>query len=299
MKTRLIALVVLLCMVFSAAPAAQAEQIPPAYPVPEYVTWLLNIARSELGYTEKPDGTTKYGEWVNNPQAQWCAEFLCWSVDQVDQAYQTNLLKNIYPLYGATNIGLNWFLREGRYLARSGFVNAWGSQWYLADGEPIAANSYVPQPGDWVFFSYTPSGDTTHVAMVEFCSREADGLVKVHVLEGNNPDKVQQAVYDITDWRILGYGTVHDVAGIVLRGGNEGTQVKRLQEKLVILNLLTDADVTGTYSQRTSDAVRAFQSRENQTATGIANRQTQLAINAAVDKQLNERNQYWVVDNSR
>lgn len=298
MKARFSICVLVLCLVYSLAFAAGEERIAPSYPVPEYVQQLLEVAHNELGYTEKPDGTTKYGAWYNDPGAEWCAEYLCWSVDQVDKIHQTSLLKNIYPLYGATNIGLNWFLKEGRYVARKGFVNDWGSQWYVKDGEPIAANSYIPQPGDWAFFSYTPSGDTTHVAMVEYCTRSPEGTVKVHVLEGNMPDKVQQNVYDISDWRILGYGTVHDVAGIVLRAGNEGVHVKRLQEKLVLLDLLPETEVSGRYGQKTADAVRAFQTRENQAATGIANRQTQLAIDQAVDKRLMERNQYWVVDNS-
>lgn len=297
MKARFTVVLLALCLVFPLAFAKAQEPVAPAYPVPTYVQQLLEVARNELGYTEKPDGTTKYGTWYNNPQSEWCAEYLCWSVDQVDQIHKTSLLKNIYPLYGATNIGLNWFLKEGRYVSRKGFVNDWGSQWYIKDGEPIAANSYIPQPGDWVFFSYTPSGDTTHVAMVEYCTLGADGLVKVHVLEGNMPDKVQQNVYDISDWRILGYGTVHDVAGIVLRGGNEGVLVTRLQEKLALIDLLLESEITGRYGQKTADAVRAFQTRENQTATGIANKQTQLAIDEAVAKRLTERNQYWVVDN--
>ncbi|MBQ8535908.1 MAG: hypothetical protein IJ461_00675, partial [Clostridia bacterium] len=73
------------------------EVIPPAYPVPDYVEKLLAVAAEEVGYEEKK-GYTKYGEWAGDPYTQWCAEFLCWCVDQVDQRYGTELLKKVYPL---------------------------------------------------------------------------------------------------------------------------------------------------------------------------------------------------------
>lgn len=297
MKGRAVALVWALCLIlFPLSVCAGGEQrLAPEWPVPDYVKKLLSVAAEELGYTEKRDGTTKYGQWVNDPQAQWCAEYLCWSVDQTDKRYETGLLKTIYPLYSATNTGLNWFLREGRYVARKGFVNGWGSQWLTGSDTAMEPNSYVPQPGDWMFFSYTPSGDTTHVAMVEYCTKDAAG-VKVHVLEGNNPDKVQRAQYDIGDWRILGYGTVHDVADLVLRSGNEGKKVRSLQEKLNLVGLLAAESVTGLYGQNTADAVRGFQIEKGLTPTGIANRATQRQLDAHVEQWKNSHNEYWIVD---
>lgn len=284
----------LLLLLAPGARAAGETRIPPQYPVPQYVTLLLSVASAEVGYQEGRDGTTKYGQWVKNPAAQWCAEYLCWSVDQTDQRYGTGLLKNIYPLYGASNIGLNWFLSQGRYVARTGFINGWGSQWLRGVDAQMEANSYVPQPGDWVFFSYTPSGDTTHVAMVEYCTM-GDAGVRVHVLEGNNPDRVQRAVYAIDDWRILGYGTVHDVADVVLRSGSEGAKVRALQERLILLGLLPPEGVTGAYGPQTADAVYAFQAEHGLTPTGIANRSTQLLIAEKAEQWKDSHNEYWIV----
>ena len=300
MKARKLAVLLLLCIfcVTSVPAQDEAEILKPAWPVPQYVEQLLEVATGELGIAEKPDGTTKYGEWANNPAAQWCAEYLCWSVDRTDILFGTGLLEHIYPLYGASNTGLNWILREGRYVARTGFVTGWGSQWFRGVDAGMETNAYIPQPGDWVFFSYTPSGDTTHVAMVEYVMRGAQGATNVHVLEGNNPDKVQRAVYALNDWRILGYGTVHDVADIVLRMGNESAKVTKLQSNLAVLGLLSAGDITGMYSQRTSDAVKSFQMQENMAVTGIANRQTQLRLEENVAKWLREHNEPWVVDNA-
>ena len=75
---------------------AEEEQIPPAWSVPDYVERLIEVASGEVGYTED-HGRTKYGEWAGDPSAQWCAEFQCWCVDQVDQRWGTKLLRNVYP----------------------------------------------------------------------------------------------------------------------------------------------------------------------------------------------------------
>ena len=59
---------------------------------PDFVEKLLEVARGELGYAEGPHSFTKYGLWSGDANAEWCAEFICWCVDQVDQRYGTNLL---------------------------------------------------------------------------------------------------------------------------------------------------------------------------------------------------------------
>ena len=270
--------------------------IAPAYPVPEDVTAILKVARNELGYTEQRDGTTKYGQWYGDATAEWCAEYLCWSVAQAEEALGKKLLQVKYPLYGATNIGRDWFIKQGRYIARTGFITGWGSQWYTGQSTQMERNSYIPQPGDWVFFSYTPSGDTTHVALVEQSLEDATGKKYVQVLEGNLPDRVQRTIYPHEDWRIQGYGTVHELADIVLRGGNESTKVSKLQEKLVIIGLLGHTEVNGKYNYQTQEAVRSFQSMNNLSQTGIANQQTQLALETFARDWMMNHTEFWTVD---
>ena len=155
-------------------PAAEAGEtlILPAYPVPDHVLLLLRTAQNEIGYTEERSGFTKYGDWAGDPTAEWCAEFLCWCVHRVDTEHHTRLLDRVYPNYSGTNTGRNWFLREGRYIARKGSVPSWGSQWYKGASEPMEKNSYIPQPGDWVFLSDNAEGDTSNVALVEYCARD-------------------------------------------------------------------------------------------------------------------------------
>lgn len=270
--------------------------IPAQYPIYDYVEFLLDVARGEIGEGEDSRGNTKYGIWAGQPDAEWCAEFLCWCVNRVDELYGTHLLKNTFPLYSSTNVGRNWFIRNGRYIARKGNVPDWGSQWYNDTYQRIEKNSYIPQPGDWVFFSVYASGDTSHVALVEYTAKDENGNIFVHVIEGNNPDKVARNSYSIDNWAILGYGTVRDLAGITLRPGNEGVKVRKLQEELVLLGYLQEQYVTGKYANLTADAVRAYQRSKGIQETGIAGPETQQSLETAVKQYYVEHPELWSVE---
>ena len=291
---RIVAFALLMCTLFSAAIAADAP-LRPQWPVPEYVTQLLTIAGNEVGYKEGAHGYSKYGEYWGNPQAQWCAEYLCWSVDQVDKTHGTQLLKNVYPLYSGQNTGMRWFIKEGRWIARNGNLPDWGYQWFKGEDEFITANEYIPQPGDWVFFSWTSDGNTSHVAMVEYATQDKDGHVTIHCLEGNNPDKVARVKYSTDDKKILGYGTVHDVADWTMRFGNTGKKVTELQEKLVYLGLLTPDNITGHFGVNTQTAITDFQTAHGLKVLGIANIETQSLLNRLYEEKRYRDADAWSV----
>ncbi len=277
---RMIAFALMLCLFSPAALAAGTDEaLRPQWPVPDYVTRLLEIAGNEVGYKEGAHGYSKYGEYWGDAYAQWCAEFLCWCVDQVDKSDGTQLLKNVYPLYSGQNTGMKWFIKEGRWISRNGNLEDWGYQWFKGDSDFIQAGEYIPQPGDWVFFSWTSDGNTSHVAMVEYCTMDAKGNVTLHCIEGNNPSAVARVAYSIADKKILGYGTVHDVADWTMRSGNTGKKVTELQEKLAYLGWLTTDNVTGHYGTNTANAITRFQAAYNvESYPGIANIHTQALI---------------------
>ena len=185
---------------------------------------------------------------------------------------------------------------EGRYIARRGTVPGWGSQWYIGSGDAIGKNGYIPQPGDWAFFAQSSAGDTTHVAMVEFCTRDKEGTVRIYALEGNKPDRVQETVYKQTEETILGYGTVFDLADLVIKGGCEGKKVTRLQQMLADVGLLDPAYVTGTYGNHTAEAIRSFQKSQGIEQTGVAGQQTQLALQHYTERYREDHPEYWEVE---
>lgn len=286
---------VLLCCLMLMQPAlAEYTRLEPQWPVPDYVTLLLETAGAEIGYTEDRYGRTKYGEWAGDPDAQWCAEFVCWSVDQVDQLYGTSLLNNVYPLYSGQNGGKRWYIQQGRYITRTGYLEDWGYQWMNGAEEHNRNGTYIPQPGDLVFFDWTDDEDTDHVALVEYASVDEKGVYYVHVIEGNNPDCVQRKVYALKDDRILGYGAVHDVCIWTMRQGNTGVKVEELQAKLVALGYLDPQYATGTYGPSTSQAIRDVQKAAGLNQSGRATRDTQLYINEQYEATV-----LWLVDEAQ
>ncbi|HPR77446.1 MAG TPA: hypothetical protein PLR69_02505 [Candidatus Limiplasma sp.] len=118
---------------------------------PDFVENLLTVAEGELGYTEGPNNYSKYGVWSGDPHAAWCAEFVCWCVDQTDQRYGTQLLNAIYPKYSGQNTGRDWFIAHGRFVYRKGNCPNWGYQWLRGSDHLMKKNEYVPHPGDLVF----------------------------------------------------------------------------------------------------------------------------------------------------
>ena len=275
---RIVALLLILSLALSCA-FAEDDRIRPQWPVPEYVNQLLAIADEEVGYKEGAHGYSKYGEYWGDGYAQWCAEFLCWCVDQVDKQHGTSLLKNVYPLYSGQNTGMRWFIREGRWISRNGNLEDWGYQWFKGEDHFITAGEYVPQPGDWVFFSWTSDGNTSHVAMVEYAVKNKDGSITMHCIEGNNPSSVARVTYSNNDKKILGFGTVHDVADWTMRLGNSGKKVTELQEKLIYLGWLAQGENDGHYGATTQDAIARFQTANGLKVLGIANIDTQTLIN--------------------
>ncbi len=300
MKKLIIMALLLVCC--ASAALAKEEIIPPSYDVPDYVTYLLEIAVEELGNGEDRYGVTKYGEWSGDPKAQWCAEFACWCVDQVDKRYGTDLLKKVFPLYSSSNTGRAFFIKQGRYVARNGHmseIEGGGYQWYKDEDHYIKANSYIPQPGDWAFFTFTSGVDTDHVAIVEYCTVDPNGKITVHVIEGNNPSKVARNTYALADKCILGYGTVHDVVDWTLRAGDQGEKVRYIQLRLAYLGFLEETDATGSFDRTTIKAIDAFQTQcmPNKRTNGMADISTQNALNALCREEMkNDASGYQVVD---
>lgn len=281
-------------MFFSAA-RAEETRLQPSEIIPDYVQWLLEVAAGEVGYREGEHGWNKYGDWAGDPYSQWCAEFLCWCVDQVDQLHGTHLLDRIFPLYSGQNTGRAWFIRAGRYIVRKGEVDGWGYEWLKGHDSFIRTGDYIPQPGDYVFFTWTSGVDTDHVALVEYCTQDSAGKTFVHVIEGNNPVGVARNVYSLYDTQILGYGTVHDMADITMRFGNSGEKVRQMQESLAYLGYLESRFITGNFGNATVSAVRAFQLAHGLRGSSVANQETQLLLQEEVDLKKDQDPATWTV----
>src|SRR5512139_1819085 len=126
---------------------------------------LLDVARSELGYTEKADGYTKFGNWYAKniedgdsyfKTAPWCDMFIAWAAAKAG-------VEDSVGQFAATIEHAKWFKKQ----------DAWGTE---------------PEPGALVFFSWSGSSDLDsiqHVGIVE--KVEGDRLITIEA----NADGVQ------------------------------------------------------------------------------------------------------------
>lgn len=279
-------LLILLVLSLPLCAYAQSNNVTNNYTpnTPPEILLLVQTAIDEIGYTESSIGETKYGEWTGDSRAEWCAEFVCWCVDQTDKNYNTNLLDTIYPNYTGQNVGRDWFIEKGRYVDRKGHIPSMGYQWFAETGENLRINDYIPRTGDFMFLGYNSGYDTSHVALVEYCDTDADGQTTIHVIEGNNPDKVQRNEYSLDMSQILGYGSYTKVANTTLRFGNKSTDVEKIQKQLNRLYMLDDTYIDGVFNQATVDAIKDFQKNLPQKlVNGIADKRTQLELQKQYD----------------
>jgi hypothetical protein len=247
---------------------------------------LLQVAQQEIGYVEGPlSDETKYGEWFSSGRVAWCSEFITWCVDQVDQQYGTDLIDNVFPWYGGPSTGAPFFMDKGRFISDSGSLPTNEKQWLIGSDHYLNSNEYIPYPGDYIWFYYhTRDMGTDHVALVEGVSQDADGTIWVHVIEGNNPDRVQRAVYDLADSRIYGFGTPVKRAYTNLRIYNSNDDVLALQSNMVTLGYYqSETGRDGVFTLTLQKAVKQFQRDQGIRATGIVDMATRAAIEAALD----------------
>ena len=251
---------------------------------------LLKVAQEELGYTEGPlSNETKYGEWFSGGRVAWCSEFLTWCVDQVDQRYGTDLMDNLYPVYGGPSTGAPFFMEKGRFISDDGKIPASGMlQWLIGSDRYLEANEYIPYPGDYIwFYYYSRRQGTDHVALVEGVSENGDGGIVIHVIEGNNPDSVQRATYDLTQKGIYGYGTPVRRAYSNLRLYVENDDVLVLQADLAALGYYAmEEGREGVFTEAVQNAVKQLQRDAGLPADGIV----EIGTRAAMEELLADAN---------
>lgn len=116
-KFRLTAAAILSCLLMAtpceAAVATPSEVEREDFEVPEltgdYLTDIMNIAWSQIGYEEDDRGHTKYSDWAGQPGRAWCSEFVAWCADQA------NIPKSIIPKGLSSNQYRNFYSSRNRY----------------------------------------------------------------------------------------------------------------------------------------------------------------------------------------
>ena len=138
----------------------------------DYVSRLIKIAESQLGYVEGPDNDTKYGRWYGIPNGEWCAMYVSWC------ANQAGISTEIIPKYASCTTGREWFESRGLFKYKE---------------------EYTPKAGDIIFFLSNGAG---HTGIVINCVGS-----RVYTIEGNTSDMCAKRSYDLYYNKITGYGT--------------------------------------------------------------------------------------------
>ncbi|MBW8487160.1 CHAP domain-containing protein [Actinomadura parmotrematis] len=147
---------------------------------------LLDVVTKELGYSEKGDGYTKFGDWYAKnidadhdsyfATAPWCDMFLAWAADRAGVAKETGQ-------FGSTVEHASWFKQQGAFDRK-------------------------PEPGAIVFFDWSGSHDIDqidHVGIVT--SVDGDTL---HTIEGNAHSEVTRMTRSMDV--VVGFGHPGKVA---------------------------------------------------------------------------------------
>ena len=118
---------------------------------------IIDVAISQLGYTEGPNNDTKYGDWYGLPNEPWCAMFISWC------AWMAGIPTSIIPKYASNTGGFEVMTEMG-----------------ITTTEKI-----TPKKGDIIFFDWDLSGDKDHCGLVEYVENG-----RVHTIEGNHDDNI-------------------------------------------------------------------------------------------------------------
>ncbi|MEU4831822.1 CHAP domain-containing protein [Streptosporangium sp. NPDC023615] len=139
----------------------------------------IELLESQLGYSEKSGGYTKFGSWYGKTvefdadytSAPWCDMYLSWAAKQL--GYEDWVGQFAYTVHHA-----KWFRQQ----------EAWGT---------------TPKPGAIVFFDWGGSGSIDRIDHVGIVTAVAGG--RIHTIEGNIDGGVAKRKQRETD-KVVGYG---------------------------------------------------------------------------------------------
>lgn len=176
-KIRIIPFLLALCMFFTTAVLPAGAANPGGV---EYINTHVNtgnqredilaVAFTQLGYMEKVENDTKYGDWLGYPFQPWCASFVSWCARQAD--ISTDIL-NDSPRANPTSFGIKSY--HGK--------------------------NYTPKPGDLFF-----TEEYTHVGIVWYVEGDffycIEGNAKYHDYQVPDDPEVD-SYYVMTNKRLI------------------------------------------------------------------------------------------------
>ena len=118
---------------------------------------LIEIAKSQIGYTEKGNNDTIYGKWFGANNQPWCAMFVSWCFNEAGELAKITAQNG--KGFASCDIGLKWFTKKNKLI-------------------PVGQ----AKAGDIVFFQFDDDAEPDHVGIVKWNNT---ALKYLNVIEGN------------------------------------------------------------------------------------------------------------------
>lgn len=245
---------------------------------------VLAFAQQEVGYVAPENAPNKYAYWFDGSNNPWCSEFVAWCARQCDKTWGTECLGTIYPRVGTTTGTAMCYIKDNRYVGARGTSFDGEKQWLIGASEYLGKYDFIPQPGDvmWLHI-YDGADPMDHTAIVEGVSRDASGVIWVHVIEGNMDDSVRRHTYELKSKDIIAYGTATVRVHTRLEGDSRYGGVNELRKELLLLGYKASSDYTYRLSGRTFSALREFQ-RDHGLPQGAMTIETRAALDKALEE---------------
>ena len=122
---------------------------------------IVDIANSQIGYSETGDNSNMYGKWYGADRQPWCAMFVSWCFAQTGETQK--IAAQTKKGFASCDAGLKWFAKHNKLV-------------------PIGD----AQEGDIVFFQFDKDAEPDHVGII---AKNMKRIKTLKTIEGNTSDK--------------------------------------------------------------------------------------------------------------
>ena len=151
----------------------------------DYRTDYVAVAKSQIGYNEADDGSSYYGNWLDQTYRDWCSEFAAWC------AYAANIPETIIPHVKSSKRYIEFFAPKGRYYYIDGGILSGETSFMMGYSFPqvITIQPSEIEYGDIILKETNGDNDDGPDHTAIFLSYEGDGVV--NYISGNDSDTVK------------------------------------------------------------------------------------------------------------
>jgi len=217
---------------------------------------VIRIAQNEMGYTEGPDGWTKFGQWYADnvahnqsfAYADWCCMFITWCMRSAGVSGAD--WPTTSPQGSEVNYCFNWLKNQGF---------AYGKEMLPSVADDEVTIVFYCWDGD-------PS-DLDHVGIVTGYYFEDPNTCLLEVIEGNKSGQVGTRTIALSNSQVATMVIVpttfvkknFPLLSFMLRQGDTGLAVEILQANLIALGYDIYGGVDGEFGHYTRDVLKQYQ----------------------------------------